>query len=59
MTLSAFTEEHLNELIVRLPELRSEEVFAVTGLQRDIYLNPLEGLYHYLYNQQQRGDIDG
>ena len=47
MTLSAFTEEHLNELIVRLPELRSEEVFAVTGLQRDIYLNPLEGLYHY------------
>lgn len=47
MTLSAFTEEHLNDLIVRLPELRPEEVFAVTGLQRDVYLNPLEGLYHY------------
>ena len=47
MTLSAFTEEHLNDLIVRLPKLRPEEVFAVTGLQRDIYLNPLEGLYHY------------
>ena len=43
MTLSAFTEEHLNELIVRLPE----EVFVVTGLQREVYLNPLEGLYHY------------
>lgn len=47
MTLSAFTEEHLNDLIVRLPELRPEEVFAVTGLQREVYLNPLEGLYHY------------
>ena len=47
MTLSAFTEEHLNELIVRLPELRSEEVFAVTEFQQGVYLNPLEGLYHY------------
>ena len=47
MTLSAFTEEHLNDLIVRLPEFRPEEVFAVTGLQREVYLNPLEGLYHY------------
>lgn len=47
MTLSAFTEEHLNELIVRLPELRPEEVFTVAGLQREVYLNPLEGLYHY------------
>ena len=47
MMLTAFTEEHLNDLIVRLPELRPEEVFAVTRLQRDIYLNPLEGLYHY------------
>ena len=47
MTLSAFTEEHLNDLIVRLPELRPEEVFTVAGLQREIYLNPLEGLYHY------------
>ena len=47
MTLSAFTEEHLNDLIVRLPELRPEEVFTVAGLQREVYLNPLEGLYHY------------
>ena len=47
MTLSAFTEEHLSDLIVHLPELRPEDVFAVTGLQRDVYLNPLEGLYHY------------
>ena len=47
MTLTAFTEEHLNDLTVRLPELRQEEVFAVTGLQSDVYLNPLEGLYHY------------
>ena len=47
MTLTAFTEEHLNDLTVRLPELRPEEVFAVTKLQREIYLNPLEGLYHY------------
>ena len=47
MTLSAFTEEHLNDLIVRLPELRPEEVFTVAGLQRAVYLNPLEGLYHY------------
>ena len=47
MTLSAFTEEHLNELIGRLPELRPEEVFTVAGLQREVYLNPLEGLYHY------------
>ena len=47
MTLTAFTEEHLNDLIIRLPELRPEEVFAVTGLQREVYLNPLEGLYHY------------
>lgn len=47
MTLTAFTEEHLNELIVRLPELRSEEVFAVTEFQQEVYLNPLEGLYHY------------
>ena len=47
MTLSAFTEEHLNDLIARLPELRPEDVFAVTGLQQDVYLNPLEGLYHY------------
>ena len=47
MTLTAFTEEHLNDLTVRLPELRPEKVFAVTGLQRDVYLNPLEGLYHY------------
>lgn len=47
MTLSAFTEEHLNDLTVRLPELRPEEVFTVAGLQREVYLNPLEGLYHY------------
>ena len=47
MTLSAFTEEHLNDLIVRLPELRPEEVFTVAGLQREVYPNPLEGLYHY------------
>ena len=47
MTLSAFTEEHLNDLVVRLPELRPEEVFAVTGLQQEVYLNSLEGLYHY------------
>ena len=47
MTLSAFTEEHLNDLIVRLPELRPEEVFTVAGLQREVYQNPLEGLYHY------------
>lgn len=47
MTLSAFTEEHLNDLIVRLPELRPEKVFTVAGLQREVYLNPLEGLYHY------------
>ena len=47
MTLTAFTEEHLNDLTVRLPELRPEEVFAVTKLQREVYLNPLEGLYHY------------
>ena len=47
MTLSAFTEEHLNDLIVRLSELRPEEVFTVAGLQREVYLNPLEGLYHY------------
>ena len=47
LTLSAFTEEHLNDLIVRLPELRPEEVFTVAGLQREVYLNPLEGLYHY------------
>ena len=47
MTLSAFTEEHLNDLIVRLPELQPEEVFTVAGLQREVYLNPLEGLYHY------------
>ena len=47
MTLSAFTEEHLNDLIVRRPELRPEEVFTVAGLQREVYLNPLEGLYHY------------
>lgn len=47
MTLSAFTEEHLNDLIVRLPELRPEEVFTVAGLQREVCLNPLEGLYHY------------
>ena len=36
MTLTAFTEEHLNDLTVRLPELRQEEVFAVTGLQSDV-----------------------
>ena len=47
MTLSAFTEEHLNALIVRLLELRPKEVFTVAGLQREVYLNPLEGLYHY------------
>ena len=47
MTLSAFTEEYLNDLTVRLPELRPEEVSTVTGLQRNVYLNPLEGLYHY------------
>lgn len=47
MTLAAFTEEHLNDLTVRLPELRPEEVFTVAGLQREVYLNPLEGLYHY------------
>lgn len=47
MTLSAFTEEHLNDLIVCLPELRPEKVFTVAGLQREVYLNPLEGLYHY------------
>ncbi len=47
MTLSAFTEEHLNDLTVRLPELRPEEVFTVTGLQREVYQNPLEGLYRY------------
>ena len=47
MTLTAFTEEHLNDLTVRLPELRQEEVFAVTEFQQEVYLNPLEGLYHY------------
>ena len=47
MTLTAFTEEHLNDLTVRLPELRPEEVFAVTEFQQEVYLNPLEGLYHY------------
>ena len=47
MTLSAFTEEHLNDMSVRLPELRPEEVCTIAGLQREVYLNPLEGLYHY------------
>ena len=47
MTLTAFTEEYLNDLIVRLPELRPEEVFAVTEFQQEVNLNPLEGLYHY------------
>ena len=47
ITLSAFTEEHLRAFTIRLPEVRREEIFAVTGLQQELFLNPLEALYHY------------
>ena len=47
ITLSAFTEEYLRAFTIRLPEVRREEIFAVTGLQQELFLNPLEALYHY------------
>ena len=47
ITLSAFTEEHLRAFTIRLPEVRREEISAVTGLQQELFLNPLEALYHY------------
>ena len=47
ITLSAFTEEHLRAFTIRLPEVGREEISAVTGLQQELFLNPLEALYHY------------
>ena len=47
MELSAFTEEHLENIIYRLPVLKHPEVAFVTGFKQEIYLNMLESLAAY------------
>ena len=47
MELSAFTEEHLENIIYRLPALKYQEVAFVTGFKQEIYLNMLESLAAY------------
>ena len=47
MELSAFTEEHLENIIYRLPALKYPEVAFVTGFKQEIYLNMLESLAAY------------
>ena len=39
MELSAFTEEHLENIIYRLPSLKYPEVAFVTDFKQEIYLN--------------------
>ena len=45
--LSAFTEEHLENIIYRLPALKYPEVAFVTDFKQEIYLNMLESLAAY------------
>ena len=47
MELSAFTEEHLENIIYRLPALKYPEVAFVTDFKQEIYLNMLESLAAY------------
>ena len=47
MELSAFTEEHLENIIYRLPALKYPEVAFVTNFKQEIYLNMLESLAAY------------
>ena len=47
MELSAFTEEHLENIIYRLPTLKYPEVAVVTNFKQEIYLNMLESLAAY------------
>ena len=47
MELSAFTEEHLENIIYRLPSLKYPEVAFVTDFKQEIYLNMLESLTAY------------
>ena len=47
MELSTFTEEHLENLIYRLPSLKYPKVAFVTGFKQEIYLNMLESLAAY------------
>ena len=47
MELSAFTEEHLENIIYRLPSLKYPEVAFVTDFKQEIYLNMLESLAAY------------
>ena len=47
MELSAFTEEHLENIIYRLPALKYPEVAFVTDFKQEIYLNMLESLTAY------------
>ncbi len=46
-TLTAFTEEHLNDIIRNISHIRHNEVLAVTEFQQETYCNALEGLYNY------------
>lgn len=47
MELTAFTEEHLNNVIRNLPQIRCDKVAATTNFRLEIYPNQLEKLYHY------------
>ena len=47
MELSAFTEEHSENIIYRLPALKYPEVAVVTNFRQEIYLNMLESLAAY------------
>ena len=47
MELSTFTEEHLENLIYRLPALKYPKVVFVTDFKQEIYLNMLESLAAY------------
>ena len=47
MELSSFTEEHLENIIYRLPALKYPEVAFVTDFKQEIYLNMLESLAAY------------
>ena len=47
MELTVFSEDYLNELIRRLPQIRKDEVFALTEFRQKVYPSPLEGLYQY------------
>lgn len=47
MELTTFSEDYLNALLHRLPQVRKDEVLALTEFRQEVYPSPLEGLYQY------------